>query len=98
MSLLPKISIFIFVYLFHSRTFANIVGDPQGLFQGNDKINNAVAGFNWVLTAVTAVPALLFLVYAGKKFNDQEYGSALGSLIGSILCGIGSYFVGLYTS
>jgi hypothetical protein len=37
------------------------------------------------------VPATIFTVYAGKKFNDQEYGAALGSAIGAVIAGLGGY-------
>jgi hypothetical protein len=68
-----------------------LVQDPTGLLQGNAKAKDAVALLNWILLIAGAVPATIFTVYAGKKFNDQEYGAALGSAIGAVIAGLGGY-------
>lgn len=68
-----------------------LLKDPTGLLQGNTKAIEAVGLINWVLLIAGAVPATVFTIYAGKKFNDQEYGSALGSAIGAVIAGLGGY-------
>lgn len=68
-----------------------LVQDPTGLLQGNAKAKDAVALLNWILLIAGAVPATIFTVYAGKKFNDQEYGAALGSALGAVIAGLGGY-------
>jgi hypothetical protein len=68
-----------------------LVQDPTGLLAGNQKAKDAVALLNWILLIAGAVPATVFTVYAGKKFNDQEYGAALGSALGAVIAGLGGY-------
>lgn len=68
-----------------------LVQDPTGLLAGNQKAKDAVALLNWILLIAGAVPATIFTVYAGKKFNDQEYGAALGSALGAVIAGLGGY-------
>ena len=68
-----------------------LLDDPAGLLQGNTKAIEAVGLINWVLLIAGAVPATVFTIYAGKKFNDQEYGAALGSAIGAVIAGLGGY-------
>lgn len=68
-----------------------LVQDPTGLLAGNQKAKDAVALLNWLLLIAGAVPATIFTIFAGKKFNDQEYGAALGSALGAVIAGIGGY-------
>jgi len=68
-----------------------VIKPPEGLLKNNQKVKDAVSLLNWILLIAGAIPATVFTVYAGKKFNDQEYGAALGSALGAIISGLGGY-------
>lgn len=68
-----------------------VIKPPEGLLKNNQKVIDAVNLLNWILLIAGAIPATVFTVYAGKKFNDQEYGAALGSALGAIISGLGGY-------
>ena len=88
---LPVIILLVAEFAFGQQGNRALVQDPQGLLAGNQKAKDAVGLLNWILLIAGAVPATIFTIYSGKKFNDQEYGAAFGSAIGAIVSGLGGY-------
>lgn len=67
------------------------LSNPTGILSTSTKVEGATASFQWILTGVTIVGTVGFLVNAGKKLNDQDYMGALGPLAGACVCGISSF-------
>lgn len=88
---LPVVLLAVAEYAFAQGGNRALVQDPTGLLAGNAKAKDAVGLLNWILLVAGAVPATIFTIIAGKKFNDEQYGGAFGSAIGAIISGLGGY-------
>ena len=99
---MKKLYALIGFYIFNTLVFADdsdgVAGSvlkydmsQSGLLGKSDDVKNAVITVEWILIFAGAIPSVVLLLIAGRKFSREEYGSALASGIGSILMGSGAY-------
>jgi hypothetical protein len=67
------------------------VGAPEGILSGNEKITGAATFLNWLLFSASMVGAIVFGIRAAKKLSDEQWFSALGPGVGSMVCGLVTY-------
>ncbi len=65
------------------------------VFSGEKKFTETVNLFAWLFKIIPVFPGILMMVYAGLKLRDQEYGKALGALLGAIICALAAWLVGV---
>lgn len=65
------------------------------VFSGEEKFTKTVNLFAWLFKIIPVFPGILMMVYAGLKLRDQEYGKALGALLGAIVCALAAWLMGV---
>lgn len=83
------------VYAAEGKKF---IEEPKGLLEGNEKANSAVSMLNWLLSGVSVIASILFLISGAARVNSGHYTAGLGSITGAVLAGIAAYLVSSFVA
>ena len=91
--LLPMVQLVIPTSAVYAADSKKFIEKPKGLIENNEKAGSAISMLNWLLSGISVIASVLFLISGASRINSGHYTQGLGSITGAVLAGIAAYLV-----